>query len=68
MVLSAGRKKNRTKKVKKVPGGLQEEVRKYGVIAKLASACSGIQFGELLCGDAEEETKQLKRFITRQLR
>lgn len=62
---AAERKKNRKRKTKKVPAGLQEHIIKYNMIAEHSSASSGMKLGQLLLVDAEEARKQLKQFITK---
>ena len=56
------KKKNVSKKA-----ALQEHVGKYNVVSELANAPSGLTFGQLVRGDAEGASREIKRLLSRKL-
>lgn len=55
------RPKSKRKKTNKAK--IHEHVGKYNVVSDFANAPSGITFGQLLRGDAQEATKQIRRIL-----
>lgn len=59
------RKRKKTYKINKASGDLQDHVKKYNLVTDLHSVSPGMNFGQLLSGDAEEPGNQLKRLFSK---
>lgn len=57
IVPMSGKKKTKVRRAKKETGSSQNHVGKYNVVAELASAPTGMNFGQLRRGDADEASK-----------
>ena len=56
-VRNTARKAKKTRARKSKKNGIQEHVRKYSVLSELANVPSGLTFGQLVRGDADEAKK-----------
>lgn len=63
--ITPGKTKCKVRKAKKATGSLWDDVRMHNMVAELATAIIGMNFGQLLRGDAGEATKQLKRLVAK---